>query len=233
MKNNLDKSLRDCFIALFAYVFFIKKTAARRQPDFSEVKGKIDELLEEGAKKMRQGGIDPRDYDDARFAVCAWIDETLLNSPWAQREMWTKSLLQTRHYNTSSAGEEFFERLNRLRPDEKSVREIYYFCLSLGYRGRYHADGDEFLLDQLKKSNLKSVLGSTLELSRFTEEALFPASDVTSLKEGERGASGKYWSWPRIALAAAPPVLLLLLFVVYNFVLNGVLENIVGHLRAG
>ena len=31
---------------------------------------------------------------------------------------------------------------------------------------------------------------------------------------------------PRIALAAAPPVLLLLFFLVYNFVLNGVVNNL-------
>lgn len=228
-----DSALRDCFIPLFTYVFFLRKTAARRQPEFSTVKAKIDELMEESAKKMRQGGLDPRDYDDARFAVCAWIDETLLNSPWSQREMWTKALLQSRHYHTTSAGEEFFERLNRLRPDEKRVREIYCLCLSLGYRGRYHADGDEFLLDQLKKSNLKSILGHSAELSGFTGKALFPTSDETSLKGGKRGASGSYWTLPRISLAAAPPVLLVLLFFVYNFVLNGVLENIVSHLRAG
>jgi len=219
-------SVASCFVDLLAYVFFLRWICARKQPKFDDVKARVDQMIEESARRMRTCGIDPRDYDDARFAVLAWVDETILNMPWSQREQWTRALLQVRYYNTTNAGEEFFERLNRLRSDEKSVREVYYLCLSLGFRGRYHSDGDEFLLEQLRKSNLKSILGASRELNAYASAAPFPQACDTALGGKGKRPAGKFWTLPRIALAAAPPVLLVLLFFVYNFVLNGVVENL-------
>jgi len=224
--SETQNSVANCFVDLLAYVFFLRWICARKQPGFEDVKARVDQLIEESARRMRAAGIDPRDYDDARFAVLAWVDETILNMPWSQREQWTRALLQVRYYNTTNAGEEFFERLNRLRSDEKSVREVYYLCLSLGFRGRYHADGDEFLLEQLRKSNLKSILGASRELNAYASTPPFPRACETELGGARKRPAGRFWTFPRIALAAAPPVLLLLLFLVYNFVLNGVVGNL-------
>lgn len=215
-------TVASCFIDLLAYVFFLRRICARRQPQFEDVKARVDQRIEESARRMRAYGIDPRDYDDARFAVLAWVDETILNMPWSQREQWTRALLQVRYYNTTNAGEEFFERLNRLRSDEKPVREVYYLCLSLGFRGRYHSDGDEFLLEQLRKSNLKSILGASRELNVYASAAVFPRACDTQWSATGKRPAGRFWTLPRIAFAATPAGLLLLLFLVYNFVLNGV-----------
>ena len=232
MKSDASpSSVASCFVDLLAYVFFLRWICARKQPQFDEVKARVDQLIEESARRMRTCGIDPRDYDDARFAVLAWVDETILNMPWSQREQWTRALLQVRYYNTTNAGEEFFERLNRLRSDEKSVREVYYLCLSLGFRGRYHAAGDEFLLEQLRKSNLKSILGASRELSAYAAAAPFPKACETRLGGAGKRPVGRFWTLPRITLAAAPPLLLLLLFLVYNFVLNGVVNNLLTRLQ--
>lgn len=222
-----------CFLELQAYVFFLRKICARKQPPFDEVKGRIEGLIEQSARTMRECGIDPRDYDDARFAVFAWIDETLLNMPWSHREEWRRSMLQASYYGTTNAGEEFFERLNRLRPDDKAVRTVYYLCLSLGFRGRYHSDGEAFLIEQLKKSNVKSLIGSTKELNGYGKEELFPGAYETGLGEGGRRRRDSFWTLPRIVLAAAPPIFLILLFLVYNFVLNGVVDNLVAHVGGG
>lgn len=232
MKNSdAEGSVASCFVDLLTYVFFLRWVCARKQPQFEEVKTRVDQLIEDSARRMRTCGIDPRDYDDARFAVLAWVDETILNMPWSQREQWTRALLQVRYYNTTNAGEEFFERLNRLRSDERSVREVYYLCLSLGFRGRYHSDGDEFLLEQLRKSNLKSILGASRELSTYAGMAPFPGALETRLGGGQAGGKGRFWTVPRMALVAAPPVALALLFLVYNFVLNGVMNNLLTRLQ--
>jgi len=225
--------LTGCFLELLAYVFFLRKICARQQPAFAEVKGRVEALLEESARRMRAGGVDPREYDDARFAVVAWVDETVLNMPWAHREEWQRARLQTVYYATTSAGGEFFERLNRLRPDEKGVREVYYLCLSLGFRGRYHSDEDAFLVEQLKKSNAKALLGASLERARFAQELLLPSAYDTGLSGEARSAGAGFWSGPRIALAAALPALVVLLFLVYGFVLGGVVDNLMTHVSGG
>jgi len=219
----------NCFTEVFGYVAYLKKICARRQPEFATVKATMDRLIEQSAQRMRTWGIDPRSYDDARFAVFAWVDETILNMPWSQREEWRRGLLQTSYYSTTNAGSEFFERLNRLRSDQEGVREVYFTCLSLGFRGRYHQEGDEFLLAQLKKSNLKSVLGTLREPATFANEKLFAEAYETQLAAGPSAQREKFWTLPRIVLTVAPPLFLALLFVIYTFVLNGVLEYLLTH----
>src|SRR5512134_2118281 len=128
-------AIASCFHELLVYALLLKATCARKQPPVGEVRETLRELLNRSAQRMRALGIDPRDYDEARFAVCAWVDETILNMPWTHREEWLKSLLQSELYNTTKAGEEFFDRLNQLRPDQNHVREVYYLCLCLGFIG--------------------------------------------------------------------------------------------------
>ena len=223
----------NCFTEIFGYVAYLKKICARRQPEFAVVKTTLDRLIEQSAQRMRTWSIDPRSYDDARFAVFAWVDETILNMPWSQREEWRPNLLQTGYYSTTSAGSEFFERLNRLRADQEGVREVYFTCLSLGFRGRYHQEGDEFLLAQLKKSNLKSVLGTVREPASFADEKLFAEAYETQLTAGPSAQKPKFWTLPHILLTVAPPLFLVLLFVIYTFVLNGVLDNLLTHVGGG
>ena len=227
------RTVDNCFTEMFGYVAYLKKICARRQPEFAAVKATMDRLIEQSAQRMRTWGIDPRSYDDARFAVFAWVDETILNMPWSQREEWRRNLLQTGYYSTTSAGSEFFERLNRLRSDQDGVREVYFTCLSLGFRGRYHQEGDEFLLAQLKKSNLKSVLGAVREPSSYADEKMFAEAYETQLAASPRTQRPKFWTVPRMVLTVAPPLFLLLLFVIYTFVLNGVLDNLLTHVGGG
>ena len=166
----------ECFTELFGYVAALRQVCARAQPGFDDVKSRLDGMIEESARRMREWGLDPRDYDDARFAVFAWVDEAVLNMPWTHREAWKTALLQSTYYRTTSAGSEFFDRLNRLRDDQQGVREVYFTCLSLGFRGRYHQEGDAFLLTQLQKSNLKALVGNTDTPGTYADRRLFPSA---------------------------------------------------------
>ena len=151
--SDSNKPLLDCFIDIFSYVVLLKKTVAVMQPSFESVNGTIRQLFNESAQKMVTCGVDPRSYDQARFAIAAWVDETVMTMPWSHRETWQRKLLQSEYYGTMSAGSEFFDRLNQFHPEQNDVREIYYLCLGLGFMGRYSMEGDQFLLEQLKKSN--------------------------------------------------------------------------------
>ncbi|MBI5016524.1 MAG: DotU family type IV/VI secretion system protein [Deltaproteobacteria bacterium] len=217
-----------CFLELLAYTALLKSTCARRQPPVAEVRDTIRELLNRSAQGMRAAGVDPRDYDEARFAVCAWVDETILNMPWTHREEWLRSMLQSELYGTTRAGEEFFDRLNALRSDQNPVREVYYLCLCLGFIGRFCTGGDEFLLDQLRRSNLRILSRGVLETSALAGETLFDNSSQVRPTAAGPGRSGPFWSLPRILALVAPPVVVILLFFVYRFVLNGVVDSFLG-----
>lgn len=234
MADQSARALLDCFVDVLAYTVLFKKTCALNQPPFDQVNGRIRQLIQDSAQKMITAGVDPRRYDDARFAMCAWIDETVMNSPWQHRTAWQRALLQSEYYNTINAGAEFYDRLNQLHPDENEVREIFYLCLGMGFAGRYSLDGDEFLLDQLKKSNLRSLIGQVLEPVSYARGVLFETAYKTP--EGEvQTQAGRVGMSPFLGmlLMALPPTLVLVLFVIFYFVLNGVVDNFMLHVREG
>ncbi len=215
--------LSDYFIELVAYVNYFLRSEESQKLAGDQLKNNIQKLLSKSEDGLRKGEISQDDYDQARFAVCAWIDEVLLNSAWPHKEVWIRQQLQRIYYNTTDAGEIFFDRLNSLGPHQLEVREIYYLCLALGFTGRYF--NDDYTLEQIKTASLKLLMGSSLGLPSLERVDLFPeaypAGDADiDLSEGKRRSK-----WFIAACAAAPLALLITLFVTYCFILNNVGEN--------
>ena len=159
--------ISEMFVDVIAYVVYFLKTASKRQSPYDQVRARILQLISESQK--RSVDFVPQDYDQARFAICAWIDEAVMNSSWNERSAWQREPLQLKFYQTTNAGELFFERLNILAAHQNDVREVYYLCLAMGFKGRYGNVEDGFLLDQLKSSNLKVLTGAS-DRSPFSQE---------------------------------------------------------------
>lgn len=217
--------LTDCFMELFAYVAYFTKTVAAKQPPFDQTKADILRLLSDVQHRMATGAFPPDDFDLARFAVVAWIDESIMNSVWNQRDKWQKELLQRQYYQTADAGEIFFERLNSIGAHQRDVREVYYLCLALGFKGRYCHAGDEFLLDQLKTSNLKLLTGSSMGIPSVSKMALFPeAYPAAEAGAASRGRTG-WFSKFTLACLGFPVLLFVGLFLIYTFILRNLGNN--------
>ena len=167
----------------------------------------------------------PDEYDQARFVVCAWIDESILGSPWQHRDQWQREQLQRLYYNTFEAGEEVFDRLNAIGYQQNDVREVYFLCLSLGFKGKFIRPEDDFLLEQLKTSNLKLLLGSSMGLPALERADLFPESYPTEAVEVGPQKTRFRFSLVTLLALAGPVVLFGLLFLVYRFSLSGISEN--------
>jgi type VI secretion system protein ImpK len=217
--------LTDCFMEAIAYVAYFAKTAAIKQPPYEQVKSTLLRLIAESERCVGKELISREDYEQARFMVCAWIDETILASAWDHRGQWQKEQLQRLYYGTVDAGEEVFERLNALGFLQNDVREVYYLCLSLGFKGRFIHPEDEYLLEQLRTSNLKLLLGSSLGIPSLERADLFPESYPA--EPVETGTQRKKFQFSPFTLLvlAAPVVLFALLFLVYHFSLNGIAEG--------
>ena len=225
--------LAAAFSKLFAYGLMLKRTCANTQPSYEEVRGKVLAFMEESASVVPEKNIDPRDFDDARYAVCAWIDETLLNVSWAHRPTWQRSLVQLELYGSTRAGEEFFDRLNQLSAAQNRVREVYFTCLALGFMGRFCHDGDQLLLDQLVKSNLRTLTGDSSGTAGYANHLAFPDAFVTDNSKSGSPVGASRLSVSRIWLVALPPVLVLLVYVVYTFVLSGVTGGLLARVVGG
>jgi type VI secretion system protein ImpK len=222
--------LTDCFMELVAYIAYFQKTVSTKQPPFEQVKTEIMRLLIKSEDCIKKGIVTEADHDQARFAICALVDEAILSSPWSEKNQWQREQLQRVYYGTAEAGEEFFERLNTLGLHQRDVREVYYLCLALGFMGRYCKKGDEFLLEQLKSSNLKILLGSSVGIPTLERAELFPEAYSTSAVEMEPQRPKFRFSMVSVITIAAPLFLFGLLFLIYTFSLSGIGENVLSAL---
>jgi type VI secretion system protein ImpK len=210
---------------LVAYVAYFVKTVGVKQPPYEQAKADILRLLTQSENVVKRGLFSQEDYDLGRFMICAWVDETILNSAWNQKAQWQREQLQRLYYHTLDAGEEAFERLNGLGLHQREVREVYYLCLALGFKGRFHHPGDEHLLEQVKTSNLKLLLGSSVGLPSLERAELFPeAYPVEAVELGVQKQKLRLSPFT-IACLAGPVILFGLLFLIYQFALSGVGEN--------
>ncbi|MBD3242534.1 MAG: hypothetical protein GF331_18235 [Chitinivibrionales bacterium] len=95
-------------------------------------------------RNCRAARIEPECIDDARYAVVALVDETVLSVPGASRDYWLTRPLQLELFGEALAGEEFYNRCQRLLKTGAAawqVLEVYYLCLSLGFEGKYRLAG--------------------------------------------------------------------------------------------
>jgi len=218
--------LTDFFIGLIAYVVYFQKTVSVKHPSYEQVKADISRLLTESETCLTKGVFSQEDYDQARFVICAWIDEVILVSKWNQKDKWQREQLQRIYYSTTDAGEEVFERLNNIGLHQKDVREVYYLCLSLGFTGRYCNKGDESLLDQLKTSNLKLLIGSSVGIPSIEKNELFPESQPVGHIEKLTKKRKFSFSVTTVIGMAIPIIFFAALMLIYKFILSQVGENL-------
>jgi type VI secretion system protein ImpK len=217
--------LTDCFVELIAYTAYFSRSVAQKQPSYEQVKADILRTLSQSDDCLKKNLFPPDEYDLARFAVCAWVDEVILNSPWQEKEHWKREQLQRLYYRTTDAGEEFFERLNNVGYHQRDVREVYFLCLALGFMGRYCHQGDDFLLAQVKSSNLKLLLGGSVGPPSLDRAELFPQAYQTGPVEPYVQKRRYPFSLVNILCLVGPLALFGLLYLVYNFTLNSIMEN--------
>jgi type VI secretion system protein ImpK len=139
--------------------------SAQDLPAPQVLRQRITGLLEAMNARASEAGIPPADLNEALYAIVAFMDEQILRSQWSGRQQWMSQPLQLTYFNENTAGEGFFQRMQALeqRPNQAHVLEIYYLCLTLGFRGKYalQAAGD---LDAVEE-RVGSVLGRQLRAS--------------------------------------------------------------------
>lgn len=113
----------------------------------SELRHQIDGLFKRFEERGSQSGYKERQLQDAKFALAAFVDETVLAGGFPPlREAWERYPLQLEYFKEALAGNKYFERLEGLiKQGEVDVIEVYYLCLLFGFKGKYSV----FLEDQL------------------------------------------------------------------------------------
>ena len=166
--------LVDCFSELFYYTLFLRSMEFG-QVSFDDVRKHYTKLFKRIVESVKKIQASRQDFEHAFFATAAWIDETVMESLWDGRNKWMQNPLQLQLFHTTNAGEEFFIRLQGLQDKDIEVRQVYDYCLALGFRGKYFRTEDKPALDQVISENIRRING---DLSPKLPKLLFPESYV-------------------------------------------------------
>lgn len=122
---------------LFAFVSLFQEAPSEQHRDAASVRVQLLSLLEGFAGHPAAAGVSPVEREEARFALVAFADEMILRSDWSRHADWLANPLQLELFHTNRGGDEFFERLARLRAEHTDAREVFFLCLAFGFEGQY------------------------------------------------------------------------------------------------
>jgi type VI secretion system protein ImpK len=121
----------------------------------NDLRPKIAAQLEDFEKRAERYRFSSKIVQVAKFALAAFVDETVLTNNFHLKEEWEKYPLQLEYFRENQAGERFFEKLEAmLRAIEQTqdAVEIYYICMLLGFKGRYGVYEKEKLLSIMQQT---------------------------------------------------------------------------------
>jgi len=132
----------------------IQLRAAQDLGDEADLRDRLKTRLKSWERDCQRVDIVQKDVNIAKFALVAFIDETLITSNWSERDTWQANPLQNELFKRSDAGKEFFNLLAQLRKRRQAhpgVLEVYYLCIALGFEGQFQDDPRELqkLIDEV------------------------------------------------------------------------------------
>ena len=211
--------LVDCYFELFYYTLFINSLNFS-QLTYKNVIKHYKDLFSRSLMTARKAGFSQGEWGKGLFAVCAWIDETILCSGWSGKDQWQRYPLQLFFFKTTMAGEEFFSRLAGLEAREKSIMEVYFFCLALDFKGRYFDPKYAGKLNELKQAIMSQFTGkSKLAFSKV----FFPEAYSTTSLTG-KGIKGPFgFSLITLLIGILPPIAFIILLYIFKNSLAGMI----------
>ncbi len=160
-------------------------------------------------------GVPPEQARAAHYALCATLDDIVLNTPWGAYSAWaSNSLVSTFHVDVTG-GERFFDLLTHLHKDPGTNRDVLalmYLCLSIGFEGRLR------VMDQgaLELSRIRESLYRTLrQVYGDFERELSPHWRGVEARHRPLRSTLAIWTIVSIAVAA-----LVIGYFLFSYLLN-------------
>lgn len=115
----------------------------------NDLRPKVAGMLDDFERRAERYKFNHKIVQVSKFALAAFVDETVLTNNFPLRDEWEKNALQLEYFGEQLAGNKFFDKLEAmLKQIETTVDavEVYYFCMLLGFKGRYAIYEQEKLL---------------------------------------------------------------------------------------
>lgn len=100
----------------------------------SDEKNTLIRKIEQAEGRLGQ----TEDWKLAKYAICSWIDDRLINANWADSGWWKEYCLEYTFFGTRESHVEFFIKATEAsRLPSKNALEIFYIAVVLGFSGFY------------------------------------------------------------------------------------------------
>ncbi len=215
--------LNACAASLFSLISRIRNRAQHMDPD--KLRQSVVAEVRAFENAALQAGIPAQTVKVARYALCATLDDVVLNTPWGGQSSWaTQSLVGTFHRETVG-GDRFYDLLARLEQDPANnieLLEFVYMCLSLGFEGRLRVEqgGPD------KHMQIRQGLARVIRAQRGDVER-----DLAPHWEGVDKPYRSLSMWKPVWIALGVTALLLMIeFGGLSYLLSNKTENLVGQM---
>lgn len=106
----------------------------------NDLRPKIAAMLDDFERRAERYKFNHKIVSVSKFALASFVDETILTNNFPLREEWERNPLQLEYFGEQLAGNKYFDKLESMitQPEvTQDAIEIYYFCMLLGFKGRY------------------------------------------------------------------------------------------------
>ena len=120
---------------VFLHVLGLLERIGRDEnPPVKEERLRIRGWLDQAEGHLGQG----EDWQLAKYALVAWIDDLLIEAPWEGRSWWKENALEVEIFNTRLRNEQFYMKAKQASSlAKRDALETFYVCVVLGFRGLY------------------------------------------------------------------------------------------------
>ena len=136
-----ERTNKNDLVALAGPVFdLILRVKAGIVTPSNELRPQIAGMLIDFEKRAERYRFNHKIVQVAKFALAAFVDETVLTNNFPLKDEWEKNPLQLEYFGEQLAGNKFFDKLDGMIKQIEQTQdavEIYYYCMLLGFKGRY------------------------------------------------------------------------------------------------
>jgi type VI secretion system protein ImpK len=121
----------------------------------NELRPKIKSLLDDFDRRAERYRFNHKIIQISKFALAAFVDETVLTGEFHLKEEWEKFPLQLEYFGEQLAGEKFYDKLEAmLKQIEQTADavEVFYVCMLLGFKGKYAVYEQDKLLNIMQRT---------------------------------------------------------------------------------
>jgi type VI secretion system protein ImpK len=179
-------------------------------------------MLEDFEKRAERYRFNHKIVQVSKFAMAAFVDETVLMNNFPMRDQWEKSALQLELFGEQLAGNKFFEKLEAMLGQTdvtKDAVEIYYVCMLLGFKGKYAVYEQEKLLEIMQRTANALVKAGKIDPVELSPNWLANDQPVPPKKRGMP-------AWTKVAALGGlgvAVIIYLVMFVVASSFLKDVM----------